>query len=251
MSNCRETLEEVEYNDENQENGASREANDGSPMSSRKKSATTSSRKTLVKISNKKSNVKKRNLFPELSFVEQHVDTFYVGVGDNWQTVAYNPVQARTSRKADPVVKDWVNYLDVIIPSKLSVKKLNLKVHPDSQLVKARKRLPMMTSNSNTTSRTRDIDRRYRPLEFVCNSAASTKTPTTKQYEQDVHHDMIENADHEERSVGLLRKLVEDLNQTDMSQKQSNTPVGSRVFVVDTPVEYYGVSIFERRRLGI
>lgn len=117
MSNCRETLEEVEYSDENQQaESSSEEAKEGSPptttkcMSSRKKSATTSSRKALVKINNKKSNVKKRNLFPELSFVEQHVDTFYVGVGDNWQAAAYNPVQARTSRKADPVVKDWVSY---------------------------------------------------------------------------------------------------------------------------------------------
>lgn len=109
----------------------------------------------------------------------------------------------------------------------------------------------MMTSNSNTTTRTRDIDRRYRPLEFVCNSATTAKTPTTKQFEHDIQSEIIENGDHEERSVGLLRKLVEDLNQTDFSQKQSNTPIGSRVFVVDTPVEYYGVSIFERRRLGI
>lgn len=77
-------------------------------MSSRRRQYNTTGKKDLVKINTKKST-KKRNLFPELSFVEKHVDTFYIGLNDQWQAAAYNPVQAKMLNKADQVVKDWVS----------------------------------------------------------------------------------------------------------------------------------------------
>lgn len=65
-------------------------------------------KKNLLKTRRKQ---KKKNLIGELSFVQPHVDTFYMGLNDNWQS-AYNPMQAKSIRvespKTDQLVKNWV-----------------------------------------------------------------------------------------------------------------------------------------------
>lgn len=65
-------------------------------------------KKDLLK-TNKKS--KKKQLFAELTFVEQHVDTFYIGLNENWQSAA-NPKKAKTLKvdeNVDELVKNWVH----------------------------------------------------------------------------------------------------------------------------------------------
>ena len=68
------------------------------------------SSRNLVKIKSKK---KKKILFDELSFVEDHVNTFYIGLNENPRG-ADNPATAKLISANDPgtvekIVKDWVN----------------------------------------------------------------------------------------------------------------------------------------------
>lgn len=58
----------------------------------------------------------KKHLFKELSFVENHVDTFYIGLNDNPVHGAYNPMTAKLVDVDQDQLKDWV--------------------HPDTQLVR-------------------------------------------------------------------------------------------------------------------
>ena len=65
------------------------------------------SKKNLLQINSK--TKKKKKLFPELTFVESHMDTFYVGLNDNLGG-AYNPVKAKCVDidEAKDLAKDWV-----------------------------------------------------------------------------------------------------------------------------------------------
>lgn len=68
-----------------------------------------SARKKLLKM-NKKKKLKKRIIFDELSFVEPHVDTFYVGLRTNYNSSDENQLRAKTVDidEADTLAKDWV-----------------------------------------------------------------------------------------------------------------------------------------------
>lgn len=72
-------------------------------MSESEHSPRLTSCKNLIKIKSKK---KKRNLYDELTFVEEHVDTFYIGLNENPRG-ADNPLTAKVI-DADTVAKDWV-----------------------------------------------------------------------------------------------------------------------------------------------
>ena len=75
-------------------------------MGSTTKRSTT--KKNLIK---KPRTVKnKKKLFPELSFVEDHQETFYVGLNEN-VLGAFNPVTAKIvdPSAAEDLVKGWVN----------------------------------------------------------------------------------------------------------------------------------------------
>lgn len=67
--------------------------------------------KDLVKTNRK---TRKKNLFSELTFVEKHVDTFYIGMNENWRSGAYNPMQAKVVKIEDQntneLVRNWVRY---------------------------------------------------------------------------------------------------------------------------------------------
>ena len=68
-----------------------------------------SSCKNLIKIKSKK---KKRNLYDELTFVEDHVSTFYIGINENPRG-ADNPLTAKLADpdNMDKLAKDWVSSL--------------------------------------------------------------------------------------------------------------------------------------------
>ena len=62
--------------------------------------------KNLIQIKSKK---KKRNLYDELTFVEEHVDTFYIGLNENHRG-ADNPLTAKLldPDSGEKLARDWV-----------------------------------------------------------------------------------------------------------------------------------------------
>ncbi|CAF1031268.1 unnamed protein product [Brachionus calyciflorus] len=90
-------------------------------------------------------------------------------------------------------------------------------VHPDTQLVKPKnqKQLNRIVNNG-----------KYRPLELV----NEIKTP----------------------EKGKVLKLFDNLNDTVYKTEMSMmSPSKHKVYVEDTPIQYYGLSIIERRRRGL
>lgn len=87
---------------------------DEEPYSVRKKREQASGKKRFVKINSKKN--KKKLTFNELTFVEPHVDTFYVGMNDEVPRGAVNPVQAKTVdiEEATHWVSQSIHILDLI-----------------------------------------------------------------------------------------------------------------------------------------
>ena len=71
----------------------------------------TSKRSTTKKnvIKKTRSTKNKKKLFDELSFVEDHQETFYIGLNENIMG-AYNPVTAKTINyeEATDLAKNWV-----------------------------------------------------------------------------------------------------------------------------------------------
>lgn len=90
------------------------------PYSVRKKEP----KKDLLRMNTNGKKKKKKNLFGELTFVEQHVDTFYIGLNENIYQQANNPKQAKIlsieNENADELVKDWV-YFNSFENSKLTL----------------------------------------------------------------------------------------------------------------------------------
>ena len=80
--------------------------------------------KKLVKMSAKK---KKKRLFNELSFVEPHVDTFYIGLNDSPLRGVLNPIQAKAINFEEGAA-EWVNY-NVIINRKKRRKFKNIGLY--------------------------------------------------------------------------------------------------------------------------
>lgn len=106
--------------------------------------------------------------------------------------------------------------------------------------------------NINRTKAETRANPKLCPLEFL-NQIESNVSPEF-QREQNVaecsNEEYAENGS--ETSVSpprLLQKVFDDMNSTET--QHDKTPKSSRVIVNDTPVEYYGISIFERRRLGV
>ena len=81
---------------------------------------------------------------------------------------------------------------------------------------------------------------KMRPLDFL----PTSKTPTKR--------DEIEqkNSDYSERKFyleSLFEKTTQSINESHNTPKSSS----HRVYVEDTPVDYYGLSVIERRKLGL
>lgn len=76
-------------------------------MGSSKKRSTVKKQPKLLKTRAQKN---KKQLFPQLSFVEDHQETFYIGLNENVQG-AYNPITAKVVdlKTSDDVVRNWVH----------------------------------------------------------------------------------------------------------------------------------------------
>ena len=69
-----------------------------------------SKRKTnLIKTASSSKKAPVAAKYSELTFVENHVDTFYVGLRDQHQPTADNPMHGKIIDLSDQIVKDWVN----------------------------------------------------------------------------------------------------------------------------------------------
>ena len=212
-----------------------------SPVNSNKKP---SGKKQLIKT---KSRAKtKKNLFKELTFVEEHVETFYLGLRENMYS-AYNPIQAKIIDKneAQNVVKDWVQ------PDK----ELTKVFHGSS--TKKKPKLSNLDRKSTTNSR--------RPLKFIeknqverCFDAKLDESSAFEVRELDNLEESVsiveefESNQNHEKQIAVLNGLFDDLNLTQHRTLNETTlsPSKYKVYVNDTPVDYYGLSMIERRRRG-
>ena len=191
-----------------------------SPVSVKKKKARG---KTLLKVNTKAS--KKKALFNELTFVDSHVDTFYVGLNDDVRG-AYNPIQANLVDidEASDVVKNWVR--------------------PDSQLVKSHQKYV-----STKSSGTRSNHSKIKPLKFVVDdNDGQEQRYLEKSNNEDAVEDfqIIDEDLNLESKQSLLNGLFDQNNTTQMNDRNLTlmTPKRYKIFVQDTPVEYYGKKKF-------
>lgn len=98
-------------------------------------------------------------------------------------------------------------------------------IHPDTQLVKPRQQTIKIENSLKKNM--------FRPLEFVNDDLANvcSKTPKKK-------------AD--------VKNLFEEINETiRRSELTIVSPSSHRIFINDTPVQYYGMPAIERRKRGL
>ncbi len=70
---------------------------------------------------------------------------------------------------------------------------------------------------------------------------------------KDIQEQVFENHEYKspERAPRLIDNLFDTINGTQMLDQTLLTPRNHNVFVLDTPVEYYGLSILERQKRGL
>ncbi len=185
--------------------------------------------KTLLKANTKAQ--RKKALFNELTFVDPHVETFYVGLNDDVRG-AYNPVQANLVDidEAPDIVRNWVR--------------------PDSQLVKSHHKY------ISTKSSARSNHTKIKPLKFVDDddNENTAEIQNGKQlnldnkqtnYDDDNVVEDFRMADehlNKESKQSLLNNIFDQINTTQMNDRNLTllTPKRYKIFVQDTPDEYYG-----------
>jgi len=173
--------------------------------------------KTLLKVNTKAS--KKKALFNELTFVDPHVDTFYVGLNNDVRG-AYNPVQANLVgiEEASDIVRNWVR--------------------PDSQLVKSHQKYV------STKSSVKSNHPKMKPLKFIIddNNVENQRNSNENDLE-DVQ--MIDEDVNLESKKSILNGIFDQNNTTQMNDRDLTqlTPKRYKIFVQDTPVEYYGTHL--------
>jgi hypothetical protein len=189
-----------------------------SPVSVKKKKARG---KTLLKVNTKASKKK----FNELTFVDSHVDTFYVGLNDDVRG-AHNPIQANLVDidEASDIVKNWVR--------------------PDSQLVKSHQKYV-----STKTSVARSNYSKIKPLKFVVddkNGEGQRYSENSKNEDAVEDFQMNDEDLNLENKQSLLNGLFDQNNTTQINDRNLTlmTPKRYKIFVQDTPVEYYGKEKF-------
>jgi len=198
-----------------------------SPASAKKKKKG----KTLLKANTKAQ--RKKALFNELTFVDPHVETFYVGLNDDVRG-AYNPVQANLVDidEAPDIVRNWVR--------------------PDSQLVKSHHKY------ISTKSSARSNHTKIKPLKFVDDDDNDNNAEIQKgkqlnfdnkqtNYDDDNVVEDFQMADEhlnnkESNKQSLLNNIFDQINTTQMNDRNLTllTPKRYKIFVQDTPDEYYG-----------
>ena len=188
----------------------------------------------MIKSKHKKKLVDK---YHELTFANEHVDTFYKGLNDDYKNQAENPLQAKVINinEDGDLLKDWVK--------------------PDSQLTKNFKNSTLLLSNKkvakshlNASERSPPRKRnsnRYKALKFV--------KPNRKSKEGVENNDLIiaenpieiineKKIENKENNIILFESSDEDERRVCDTQK---------IIAPDTPIEHYNTSVIQRRRLGL
>jgi hypothetical protein len=134
------------------------------------------------------------------------------------------------------------------------------KVHPDSNLVKQNRK--KATKKECTPKKIESLNLKLRPLEFVevkkskndeaIKVAVGQNRGDKLAQEKFNQHNDDPSDELDKWSTGLCN-LFEDVNESKRAEESMNakTPSRYKVYVQDTPVEFYGLSIRERRRLGL
>ena len=105
----------------------------------------------------------------------------------------------------------------------------------------------------------------YKPLKFrqndehekpeKCQSYTEIDLPMPIPIEGNMTaHSFTENVNSnaERKNEKLLKFLCQNFeNSENLDSTEPSTPKSSKVFVDDTPVKYYGVSVIERRKRGL
>lgn len=83
-------------------------SDESEPEKQSRKKPPIGNQKSLIKIKKKKPK-KKKELFEQLTFVEEHQQTFYIGLNENING-ANNPIQAKEidMEQAEEIAKNWV-----------------------------------------------------------------------------------------------------------------------------------------------
>ena len=122
---------------------------------------------------------------------------------------------------------------------------------PDSQLVKSHQK-----TSSTRRSSLFGLERKYRPLPFKKDAKQPSKCKVTlfgdNASNQEAQPDQDMN-EPDRAPSGILQELFDNANSTCYNDQDKTllTPRNYKVYVDDTPVEYYGLSVAERRRKGL
>ena len=187
--------------------------------------------------------------YHELTFENEHVDTFYKGLNDDYKNHADNPLQAKVIKlkedEDNSYIKDWVK--------------------PDTDLEKKFKSSTLFLSNKKTNkSNFNSIDRsprkrssnRYKPLKFV----ESTKKQKSFVIADDVPLERPLNADKPVKPLPLENEKVNNIltnffesSDDDEGKRVRDTQFRNTIKIIapDTPVEHYNTSVIQRRKLGL
>jgi hypothetical protein len=123
-------------------------------------------------------------------------------------------------------------------------------VHPDAQL----------TSRSVTKKVARRSvlhieEPKIKALTFLEEEIESNYPNQEKLKEPlDIEEEVFENAENkspERATRPMVENLFDTMNGTRVFDQTVLTPRSHNVFVLDTPVEYYGLSVLERKKLGL
>ena len=188
----------------------------------------------MLKSKNRKKLVDK---YQELTFVNEHVDTFYVGLNDQHNNQACNPLKAKViklNETDDSNVKNWVN--------------------PDSQLAKSMKKSTILRSNkkfnkSNMSERSphKRNSHLYRPLKFVNENKDKNKVlDFADKSSIDIANDKCVEIEKENIKNNFLLNFFD--SEDDERVKETQT---QKIEIPDTPVQHYGTSVSQRRKLGL
>ena len=190
--------------------------------------------------------------YQELTFVNEHVDTFYVGLKDQHNNQADNPIKAKVIKlnesDDDNLLKDWVK--------------------PDSQLAKTIKNSTILRSNKKPANKFNLTDKNsprkrtsihhYKPLKFVKQplrqKEVKGKVSNIENNDVNVPQDEIpndephyQNKENIELENNILSSLFENEDETNVNRVIDT----QQIIAPDTPVEHYSTSVIQRRRLGL
>ena len=96
---------------------------------------------------------------------------------------------------------------------------------------------------------------KMKPLEFIKNDPKSSRKNQIDEYHEEkiqINENFENNQLYSENKKSLyLENLFDETNYTPKDENLRTPTTGYRVYVEDTPVDYYGLSVFERRKKGL